>query len=276
MDAVVVTGASSGIGRATALRLDRAGFKVFATVREQADAESLCSQGSPRLSTPPLDVTRARSIARARKLIAEELGGAPLSALVNNAGIPVPGPLEELPIADFRRQLEVNVVGQLAVTQAFLPQIREVEGRIVFVSSLGGRVAFPLAGAYHASKFALEAVGETLRQELRPGNVEVVLVEPASASSEIWRKAIERIRRRQANGSRHYEQQLDKFTERLAQQDERGMDAEKVAEAIEEALTARSPSSRYPVGVAAQLLTRVRGLVPDRLFDALTWRTLRR
>lgn len=187
MRSVLITGASTGIGRATALRLDAKGWRVFAGVRKEADAELLRATGSEQLTPLMLDVTDAGQIASAAEQVGAEVGEAGLDGLVNNAGIAVPGPLETLPIEDFRRQIEVNLTAQVAVTQAFLSAIRKSasavplpyitrqsnsgtgggRGRIVFITSIGGLMAFPMFGAYHAAKFGLEAVGDVFRQELR-------------------------------------------------------------------------------------------------------------
>ena len=181
---VVVTGASTGIGEATALHLRELGFDVRAGVRKDEDAERL---RVARGHAAALDVTDADSIASA----AAEVGDAPLAGLVNNAGIAVSAPLEFVPIDELRRQLEVNVVGQVAVTQAFLPALRRGRGRIVNVSSIGGRIALPLAGPYAASKFALEAVSDSLRREVAQFGIEVSVVEPGGVKTPIWKKGTE-------------------------------------------------------------------------------------
>src|SRR5918998_2257326 len=178
---VLVTGASTGIGEATALHLKRLGFDAVGAVRKEQDAERLRAAG---LRTVKLDVTDSGSIATARA----ELGDAPLAGLVNNAGIAVAAPLEFLPLDQLRLQLEVNLVGQLAVTQAFLPSLRAARGRIVNVSSIGGRVALPLVGAYNASKFAIEAVSDSLRRELLSQGVDVIVIEPGGVKTPIWKK----------------------------------------------------------------------------------------
>jgi NAD(P)-dependent dehydrogenase (short-subunit alcohol dehydrogenase family) len=178
---VVVTGASAGIGEAAALRLRELGFDVVGGVRRDEDAERLRGRG---LRTATLDVTEPGQIAA----LAGEIGDAPLAGLVNNAGIAVAAPVEFLPIEMLRRQLEVNLIGQVAVTQALLPALRRARGRIVNVSSIGGRVALPLLGPYAASKFGLEGLSDSLRRELRPHGVRVVLVEPGGVKTQIWRK----------------------------------------------------------------------------------------
>ena len=186
MPTALVTGASTGIGRATALRLDAAGWAVFAGVRREVDAERLRADASERLTPLVLDVTDAGQIEAAAEAIAAAAGGAGLDGLVNNAGVSLPSPLETMPIEDFRRQVEVNLTGQVAVTQAMLPAIREARGRIVFISSIGGLIAFPMTGAYHAAKFGIEAVGDVFRRELRGWGISVSIVEPGSIATEIW------------------------------------------------------------------------------------------
>ena len=181
---VLVTGASSGIGLACSLRLARAGWQVHGGVRTPEDAEALAKKGVESLE---LDVTDAAQIAAA----AETLGGE-LHGLVDNAGIAIAAPLELVPLDELRHQLEVNVVGQVAVVQALLPALRRARGRVVLMGSIGGRSALPFLGPYAASKHALEAIADSLRIELRPLGVEVSIVEPGSIATPIWRKGAER------------------------------------------------------------------------------------
>src|SRR5262245_2761932 len=179
---VLVTGASTGIGEATVLHLKTLGFDAIGAVRKDEDAERLEGRG---VRTVRIDVTDADQIAAAR----EELGDAPLAGLVNNAGIAVAAPIEFLPVERFRQQLEVNLIGQLAVTQAFVPALRRAGGRIVNVSSIGGRVALPLVSAYNASKFALEGWSDSLRREVRAQGIDVILIEPGGVKTPIWDKS---------------------------------------------------------------------------------------
>ncbi len=188
MRSALVTGASTGIGRATALRLDRDGWRVFAGVRREEDAESLRAEGSERLVPVMLDVTDATQIAAAAGLVGDAVGEGGLDGLVNNAGIAVLSPLETIPLEDFRRQIEVNLTGQVAVTQAMLPLVRHAPGRVVFVSSIGGRMALPFGAPYHAAKFGVEAVADCLRQELRPWRIGVAVIEPGSIDTPIWER----------------------------------------------------------------------------------------
>jgi NAD(P)-dependent dehydrogenase (short-subunit alcohol dehydrogenase family) len=271
---VVVTGASTGIGRATAIRLDAAGRRVFAGVRREQDAESLRDAGSERLTPLMLDVTDAGQIAAAAELIDAELGGAGLDALVNNAGIAVMGPLETVPMEDFRRQVEVNLTAQVAVTQAMLPLVRRGRGRIVFIGSIGGRMALPFGGAYHAAKFGVEAVADSLRQELRPWRIE-----PGSIDTPIWQRgerlAGEVAERTSATQLELYGEATERFRIAVRRTAERGIPAEKVAEAIERALTARRPRTRYLVGNDARGQALARRLLPDRVLDAAVRRAMR-
>jgi len=269
---VLVTGASTGIGEATALHLKELGFDTVAAVRKDEDAERLARAG---LRTVKLDVSDAGSIASARA----ELGDGPLTGLVNNAGIAVAAPLEYLPLDQLRHQLEVNLVGQVAVIQAFLPSLRAARGRIVNVSSIGGRVALPLIGAYNASKFALEAVSDSLRRELHPHGVDVVLIEPGGVKTPIWRKGNE-LADEIAGGmppeaERLYGPMIEAVraeTVKIAR--DRGIEPRAVAEAIGSALTAKRPKTRYLVGRDAKVRARVAKVMPDRMMDRAIVRTL--
>ena len=271
MRSVLVTGASTGIGRATATRLDAGGWRVFAAVRKAEDAEALATAGSERLLPLILDVTEPEQIAAAVERIKAE--GDALHGLVNNAGIAVPGPLETLPIADFRRQVDVNLTAQVAVTQATLPLIRRGRGRVVFISSIGGRVAFPLFGAYHAAKFGIEAVGDVFRQELAPWGISVSIVEPGSIDTPIWERGEQEGSAIEARDSgaqaQLYGQAIEGFRRAVRKTAERGIPPEKVAAAIEHALTAARPRPRYLVGTDAKVQARLAPLIPTRVWDRL-------
>lgn len=272
MRSVLITGASTGIGRAAALRLDADGWRVFAGVRKQEDAEALRAAGSERLVPLTLDVTDAGQIAAAAGLIEAE-SPAGLDGLVNNAGIAVPGPLETLPLEDFRRQVEVNLTAQVAVTQATLPLIRQARGRVVLIASIGGRIAFPLNGAYHAAKFGVEAVGDVFRQELRPWGISVSVVEPGSIDTPIWergeRNASEIEARAHPNQEALYGKTIASFREVVKQLSERGIPPEKVAKAIAHALESKRPRTRYLVGLDAKVQARLKVVIPTRLFDRI-------
>jgi NAD(P)-dependent dehydrogenase (short-subunit alcohol dehydrogenase family) len=276
--AVVVTGASTGIGRATALHLDSLGFQVLAGIRREADADSLRSAGSERLEPLHIDVTDSGSIAAAAVRVNELTGEAGLAGLVNNAGTVIAGPLEVLPIEELRRQLEINLVGQVAVTQAMLPALRRASGRIVFMSSIGGRIALPFNAPYHASKFGIEAVGDSLRQELRPWGIEVSIVEPGSVATPIWAKgSSEGDRLSEGMSEDHvelYGETIDRFRTAALEIGEEGIPPERVAEVVAQALTAKRPKTRYLVGRDAKVRARVRRVIPDRVFDRLVARQL--
>ena len=278
MRSVLITGASTGIGRAAALRLDACGWRVYAGVRKQEDADALGGAGSERLLPLILDVTDAGQIAAAAARIeAESEGG--LDGLVNNAGIAVSGPLETLALEDFRRQIEVNLTAQVAVTQALLPQIRAARGRIVFITSIGGRIAFPLNGAYHAAKFGLEAVGDVFRQELRPWGISVSIVEPGSIDTPIWERGAQAARgieaRAHPDQEALYGKALGNFRGVVKQLADRGIAPEKVAEQISHALESSRPRSRYLVGFDAKLQARAKVIIPTRIWDRLVARQMR-
>jgi NAD(P)-dependent dehydrogenase (short-subunit alcohol dehydrogenase family) len=267
---VVVTGASSGIGLASAIRLAGAGWRVFGGVRTEQDADALRERGLEPLE---LDVTDGAQIAAAAAAVGERLDG-----LVDNAGIAIAAPLELVPLDELRHQLEVNVVGQVAVTQAFLPALRQARGRIVLMGSIGGKSALPFLGPYAASKHALEAVADSLRVELRPWGIEVAIVEPASIATGIWAKGATRadeLRSRFPEDiAELYAPAVASFR-RVALARGPGADADEVAKAVEHALTASRPKARYLVGRDAHLRRWIERL-PTRLRDRVLTRALTR
>lgn len=272
---VVVSGASTGIGWAAAGALRDKGLEVFAGVRKDDDAVRARDAGLRPLT---LDVTDSESIAAA----ADEVAAAgPLTALVNNAGVAVSGPVEYVPIDEWRRQLETNLIGQVAVIQAFLPQIRTAGGgRIVNVSSIGGRIALPLAGPYAASKFALEAVSDSLRRELRGQGVDVALIEPGGVKTPIWEKGADTAESIEQSMPREGRERYAPITRAIRTQVEQiatktGMDPSVVADAIVHAVTADRPRTRYLLGREARMRWAIAKRVPDRWFDALIARALR-
>jgi NAD(P)-dependent dehydrogenase (short-subunit alcohol dehydrogenase family) len=217
-----------------------------------------------------LDVTDSEAISAVAGQLSEELGAAGLDGLVNNAGVAIPSPLETIPIDDFRRQIEVNLTGQVAVTQALLPLIRNARGRIVFISSIGGRIAFPLTGAYHAAKFGIEAAGDVFRQELRPWKISVSIVEPGSIDTPIWdrgERTADEIGERTPHREELYGKAIAGYRKVVRDLAERGIPPAKVAAAIEHALTARRPRTRYLVGLDAKIQARARIFIPTRIFD---------
>jgi len=273
LGAVLITGASSGIGEATAVHLRSLGFHVLAGVRKAEDGERLSDQG---VEAVRLDVTSQDSIDAAR----EQVGKRPLAGLVNNAGVAVSAPLEFLPIEELRRQLEINLIGQVAVTQAFLPAVRAARGRIVNMSSIGGRVALPLMGPYNASKFALEAVSDSLRRELRGEGIEVSVVEPGGVKTPIWQKGNATADTLLEDMPPEAESRYGRMIEALRREsrkieEESGVAPEAVAEVVGYALTAKRPKTRYLVGRDAKSRAPLAKLLPDRVMDALIGRALR-
>jgi NAD(P)-dependent dehydrogenase (short-subunit alcohol dehydrogenase family) len=268
MPTVLLTGASRGIGRATALRLARAGWTVYATVRSAAAGEELAAEAAGAEVHPlQLEVTSDEQIAAL-----DDALPARLDAIVNNAGIVVSGPLETLSAADLREQFDVNVVGAVALTNLVLPRLRASRGRIVFVSSLSGVISTPMTGAYNASKFALEAIADAWRLELRPWGVKVILVEPAMTDTDLWRKAPETLEAEAAEMSPEhrelYAEHLDGMRKTVPRMQKMAKPVDTVAAAIEKALTAPRPRARYPVGTDVWVQAALSGVTPDRLKDA--------
>lgn len=275
---VLISGCSTGIGRASAVRLARAGWDVFAGVRREQDGESVRAEAPDRIRPVILDVTDPETIEATAAAVREAVGGAGLGGLVNNAGVTVQGPLEFLPVGELRRQLEVNVIGQIELTQAVMPEIRAATGRIVNMGSIGGRVSHPFLGPYHASKYAIEALTDSLRKELRPWGIHVIVVEPGSMTTEIWEKgqeAAEQVKESIGEQGRElYGDKLDKVSEIAAKTGERGGPADKVAKVVERALTTSRPRTRYLVGADARTQLALAKVLPDRAFDALEARYL--
>jgi NAD(P)-dependent dehydrogenase (short-subunit alcohol dehydrogenase family) len=271
--AVFITGASTGIGEATALGLRKAGFQVFAGVRKPEDGDRLRAAGVTVVQ--PLDVTKPDDVAAAVGAVEAGLNGAPLRGIVNNAGIGIGGPLEALDLDDFRRTIEVNTTSQLAVTKAFLPLLRRSKGRIVNMTSIGGRVAQPFAGPYIASKFALEGLNDVLRGELLGFGIDVIAIEPGTIATPIWDKSSQEAEKVLANLSAEhrelYGKRLAKMAKLLERQNKRGAPPEKVAAAVEKALTAKRPKPRYLVG-DAHVLLNLKRLLPTRLLDRLLYK----
>jgi len=267
MSSILITGAARGIGRASTLRFAAAGWDVHAGVRSEADGEALVAAAPTGHITPVLlDVTDAEQIARLPDVLPSRL-----DAVVNNAGIVVGGPVETVAIDDVRRQLEVNVVGPLAVAQATLPLLRVTRGRLVFVSSVGGRVSSPMTGVYAASKYAIEALADALRMELRPWGVHVALIEPGAIDTDMWRTALETADAVEAGmAPEHralYQGHIDGARPTLKRIQKSAVSPDKVAAAIEKAVVSGRPRSRYVVGVDARVQLLVHAL-PTRAGDA--------
>ena len=278
LPSVVITGASTGIGEACALELDRRHFRVFAGVRSEDDGRRLAAKASGRLTPVLIDVTEEGTIAAAAELIRDAVGDRGLAGLVNNAGIVVAAPLELVPIEALREQLEVNVVGQIAVTQPMIPLLRVGRGRIVNIGSLNGRIAAPYVGPYSASKYALEALTDALRIELRRWGIPASIVEPGDVKTPIWEKsraASDRI----AEGVSDEQFALygadiaavRKLTEHIART---AMPPERVVRAVVRALCARRPKTRYVVGPWARIGCLTFRFLPDRIRDWIIRRAM--
>jgi NAD(P)-dependent dehydrogenase (short-subunit alcohol dehydrogenase family) len=273
--AVLVTGASTGIGHATVARLVRAGFSVWATVRKDADAERLRTEHPGRVRTVHLDLLDDGSV---RAMGEEVCDAGALHAVVNNAGAALSGPLELLPVDVLRRQLDINLVGQLAVTQAVMPALWRARAagdapRIVMVGSIGGRIAGPVLGPYHAAKFGLVGLTDALRAELAPFGMHVVLVEPGVIATPIWQRGLSAGDRLSANlpgGVGRYARQVDRARRSAARNATRGADPELVARVIELAVSARRPRPRVLVGRDAKVTAGLVRLLPDRLLYRVT------
>jgi len=260
---VLITGASSGIGAACAERLAGAGWKVFAGVRTEGAAPT----GTTELL---LDVTDGEAIARA----AEAVGGR-LDGLVDNAGIALASPLEHLPLDELRRQLEVNVVGQLAVTQALLPALRAARGRVVLIGSIAGTSALPFLGPYAISKFGLEALADALRVELAPDGIHVSIVRPGTIATPIWTKPQPITDMLTPEAVERYGPRLAAMRKTAAARAAKAAPVDSVAKAVEHALTAARPRTRYLVGRDARIRATIERF-PDRLRDRIVSRALLR
>lgn len=269
---VVITGASVGIGQACALRLHALGWRVFAGVRRAEDGERLAQETSPRLTPVLLDVTDSEAIAAAAAQVDAALQGGGLHGLVNNAGIAVAGPLEYLPLDELRRQFEVNVIAQVAVTQAFLPALRRATGRIVNMSSISGLVTTPLMGPYSASKFALEALTDAMRRELAPWGLHAAAVEPGAIATPIWERTLAAsdrlLKRMPPEMDARYGRGVAAMQKGARRSAAEGAPPEAVARAVEHALSARRPRTRYLVGRDARLASLLAWL-PDTWLDRL-------
>lgn len=272
--AVVVTGASTGIGEATARRLAGKGFRVFAGVRKEADAERLRSAGVEPVT---IDVTDPGSIAAAASLVGDSVGEQGLAGLVNNAGATLPGPVEYISLDELRQQFEVNTFGHVAVTQALMPMLRQATGRIVFVGSIGGRTALPFIGPYAGSKAAIASLAVSLRQELAPWGMHVSVVEPGTVATPIWEKGDEGVRKAVESlppeGRERYGRAMEQGNETVLKLSRRGVKPDRVARVIDSALTSRRPRTRYLVG-DAWLQYPLSRLLPDRVFDRIVARQM--
>lgn len=272
MPSVLITGAGRGIGEAIALRLAGAGWTVLAGVRNDSSGDRLTVQDD-RVAPVLLDITNEAHVAALPDRLPDRL-----DALVNNAGTGVLGPVEAVSIPEFRRQFEVNLFGQVAVTQAVLPRIRAASGRIVFVSSTGGRAPVPMEGAYCASKFALEGLADVLRVELRPWHIDVSVVEPGPTDTGPWREIESMLdAMEQGMSTTHrelYAQHISGMRKLVRTLQTRTAPPDVVARVVEQALTARRPRARYVAGAQAKAMVTMNAVLPTRLNDAIGARLL--
>ncbi|CAM3601365.1 SDR family NAD(P)-dependent oxidoreductase [Mycobacterium frederiksbergense] len=266
MPAVLVTGAGRGIGRTIAEQLAAHGWDVIAGVRSEADGAALTAVDPQRISAIILDVTDDGQIAALDSALP-----ARLDAVVNNAGVVMAGPMETLTSEQWRMQLDVNVVGQLAVTRAVLPRLRACHGRVLFVSSVNGRLSTPLIGAYAASKFALEAAADALRMELSPWRIPVVLIEPAQTDTDMWRTAgtmVDDVEAALTPAERElYGRHIAGMRKSVPISQRMAVAPEKVSEVVRAALTAKRPRARYIVGVGPRLQLALMMNLPARVRD---------
>lgn len=274
--AVLITGCSTGIGKACALDLVARGFQVFAGVRQETDARRLEEEAGGGLRAVLLDVTDAHQVHQAAATFEAELGPRGLWGLVNNAGILVSAPLELVSLEQLRRQFEVNVFGALAMTQAVLPLVRRQRGRIVLIGSIAGLASPPYLGPYAASKFALEALADSLRMELRSWGISVSIVEPDNVATPIWEKLADSSGRARANASSEvqalYDEDVAAMARAAAAMDRAGMPVERIVRVVRHALTAKRPKTRYPVGFRTRLAAWAASRIPDWIRD---WYMLR-
>ena len=277
MQSVVITGASTGIGFASAkLLLDR-GFRVFGSVRKPADADRLRGEFGANFTPLLFDVTDEAAVLAAAREVRAALAGETLAGLVNNAGIAVAGPVLELPIDQFRLQMEVNVVGPIISTQAFGPllgsdpTLKGPKGRIVMISSVAGRSGNPLASAYSASKHAIEGLSESLRREMMLFGIDVIIIAPGAVKTPIWSKADEVDISPYRNSP--FFPALEKIRKFMAQLGETGLPAEKIAEVIATALTSAAPKVRYQVS-PDPMRHLMMAVLPKRMIDRVIARRL--
>jgi NAD(P)-dependent dehydrogenase (short-subunit alcohol dehydrogenase family) len=273
---IVVTGASTGIGAATARELAQRGFHVLAGVRRDIDADALRAE---RIEPHLLDITTEADVAAIARRVTDDPEHRQLRALVNNAGIAVNAPVEALPMTEWRRQFEVNLFGHIAMTQALLPALLDNSGTVVNISSVGGRVAMATYGAYAGSKFALEAVSDALRREVAGFGVTVIVVEPGAVTTEMAGRGVATAEALAAAMTADQHQRYDALTDAITTQARTfardGVSAAHAAKVIADAITTTNPRTRYTVGRDAAVIVRLARLVPDRFLDQILRRNLK-
>jgi NAD(P)-dependent dehydrogenase (short-subunit alcohol dehydrogenase family) len=276
---VVITGASTGIGAGCAIGCAQQGMTVFAGVRDLRAGEALQAKEGAAIIPLQLDVTDDESIKRAADTVRQRVGGAGLAGLINNAGIAIGSPLEVIPLSQLRKQLEVNVIGQIAVTQAFLPLLRQAQGRIVNMGSIAGRGTIPMMGPYSASKFAMEALTDALRLELYPWGIHVSIIEPGAIATPIWDKSLNTaldVEKDMPAGAKFlYEKAARQVREAVQEAAQRAIPVDAVVQAVLHALTAPRPKTRYLVGTDAKLRAFTSKWFPDRMQDWILKKVLK-
>jgi NAD(P)-dependent dehydrogenase (short-subunit alcohol dehydrogenase family) len=276
---IVVTGASTGIGAASARELARMGFHVLAGVRREVDADALRRSGIEGIEPLILEITVESDVAAIAHRVANDPLRRPLRALVNNAGIPVNGPVESLPMAQWRRLFDVNLFGHVAMIQALFPALLSSSGTVVNISSVGGKVVLPTYGAYAGSKFALEAVSDALRREVATLGINVVVIEPGAVKTEMVERGIATADQLNANMTAAQLARYGELATAVAAQarsfNETGVSAEHAAKVIAKAATAARPRTRYTIGRDAAILVRISRVVPDRVLDRIVRLNLR-
>ena len=276
---IVITGCSSGFGRVTALHMAQRGWQVFATVRKEADQESLLSEAATlrckeQLTPLICDITSLEQVTTLARTVRAFTSR--LDALLNNAGTTYAAPMELLAPADLRAQLEINVIAQVAVTQAFMPLLKAAKGTSINVSSVAGRIATPVLGAYAASKFALEAISDAWRIELAPFGVQVVVIEPDSYATSIWKtskdRALASVEQHRGGPYERLFRAVEKFSDRAATH---GHSPQEFADTVEKILTSRRPHTRYVLPRTDIWPILLHQLLPDRLWDRVLRRMLK-
>jgi NAD(P)-dependent dehydrogenase (short-subunit alcohol dehydrogenase family) len=271
---ILITGSSTGIGRASALRLDKEGFQVFAGVRKSSDGDALKKASSGRLIPIILDVTESESITKALETVSKKTNGE-LYGLMNNAGVSNGAPVEVTPISALRDVLEVNVIGLFAVTQAFLPLLRKSRGRIVNTGSLWGLTALPGVSVYSSSKYAVEAISESLRVELRPFGISVSVLEPGVIATEIWKKGMAKVEDLALNANPDIYKLYDPLgmSYKNMIKTQKYLSPEAVADRAYHAFTAKKPKYHYVIGNDAKFLTAIEHL-PGRIRDWILYKMI--
>lgn len=271
---IVITGASSGIGRATALRLSRKGWRVFAAVRKERDAQAIKAEAGGLLESVILDVCDRGSIAAAAHDVTARLSRRGLDALFNNAGVGQTSPVEHTPLDKLREIFEINLFGQIAVTQAFLPLVRMAKGRIINTGSVGDHLTPPFAGALASSKAAFASMSAALRLELRPQGIHVCVIEPGAINTPAVEKTLGGVEQTIAGlppeGAVLYGEAMRRMARAFTRNERNGSAPDAVARVVEHALTARNPKTRYPAGKDSRKLALLARLLPEKLLDIAT------